>query len=335
MPRRPDLIALLRWSGPALLLLALVLLRGLGDRWWGALPLLFGPRWLLLILVPVPLVTVRNNRRLALIATLLGVLLYVAIIDFRLPWRALVPAGDGNGGGTITLVEWNSQGGGDDPSGNLRALLAHRPDAVVIAECRSGLQRLLSEVPDHTMHSVSDVCFLTPHPVVAWEPLDPEAFWRDSGSGAIGRMVIEVDGQEVVVGGVHLETPREALEELFFLSLRGFIAVDAEKRVQRDVESQAARQSIAPRTEVRPLLIAGDFNLVVESAIYRRWWGDLTNVFSSRGLGLGWTKRTKAFGVRIDHVLVGNGVTPVSVRLGEAMGSDHRPVIAIVRLPSH
>jgi vancomycin resistance protein VanJ len=323
----------LRWGGPILLLLTLLVLWGLGDRWWGALPLLYGPRWPLVLLVPLPLLTMRHDRRRALIATAIGALLVLLVLDVRLPWRALFSWGGGEQSSRIVIVEWNAQGGGDDVAANVASLMVRAPAAMVISECRSGLASILSKLDNYSLHAVSDACLITNRPVIEWSPRDPSDFWRAYGSGAIGRLVIDVDGREVVLGGVHLETPREALEELFFLSLGGFIRIDAEKREIRDLESQAARAWIAPPTERRPVIVAGDFNLPVESAIYRRWWGDLTNAFSSRGAGLGWTKVTRLFGVRIDHILVGNGVAVESIVLGDAMGSDHRPVIATLRIP--
>ena len=146
-------------------------------------------------------------------------------------------------------------------------------------------------------------------------------------------MVVDVHGIEVVVGGVHLETPRGALEALAKRAFFSFPASATENQATRDLESEVARHWVAPVDEIRPVIVAGDFNLVVESAIYRRWWGDLKNAFNVRGLGLGWTKQTRLFGVRIDHVLYDGGIQVRGVKVGAFLGADHRPLIAELTVP--
>jgi hypothetical protein len=66
-------------------------------------------------------------------------------------------------------------------------------------------------------------------------------------------------------------------------------------------------------------LVAGDFNLPIESAIYRQYWGDYTNAFSRSGIGTGRTKSTRLFGVRIDHILVGERAEPIRSWIGPAL----------------
>ena len=75
----------------------------------------------------------------------------------------------------------------------------------------------------------------------------------------------------------------------------------------------------------------GDFNLPVESAIYRRSWGSFHNALSETGLGLVPTKHTRWHGVRIDHVLAGPGWQAIRAWVGPGLGGDHRPVIADLR----
>lgn len=331
--KRPEGRTLLRWSGPVLLLGALLLIRIFGDRWWPALPLLYGPRWPLAILVLTPLLAHRRNAgRRTIAASASALMACVLLLDFRLPWRAMLPHG---GGQThpMRVLAWNVQGGGSDLAATVHEIQMQNPDVAIISECASAMSEALDDVVGATLLRSAGLCLLTTLPVVEWAPRDPSDFWRMAGSGAIVRLVVNVAGTEVVVGGVHLETPRGALEALAKRAFFSFPASAAENQAARDLESEVARHWIVPADEIRPVVVAGDFNLVSESAIYRRWWGDLDNAFGQYGLGLGWTKQTRWFGARIDHVLAGNGVRVERVRVGELEGADHRPVIVDLEIP--
>jgi vancomycin resistance protein VanJ len=100
--------------------------------------------------------------------------------------------------------------------------------------------------------------------------------------------------------------------------------------VEREWESELAR-GWATRA-AGPLLVAGDFNMPVESAIYRRYWSGFENAFSTAGNGYGSTKHTRLFGTRIDHVLAAPGLECVNAFVGPDAGSDHRPLVADYRV---
>jgi endonuclease/exonuclease/phosphatase (EEP) superfamily protein YafD len=72
----------------------------------------------------------------------------------------------------------------------------------------------------------------------------------------------------------------------------------------------------------------------VESAIYRRHWSSFTNAFSRCGLGLGWSKRTRFFGTRIDQILLADGFACATAEVAPDVGSDHRGVIARIARPA-
>ena len=81
-------------------------------------------------------------------------------------------------------------------------------------------------------------------------------------------------------------------------------------------------------------VVMGNFNLPVESRIYRRWWGGLVNAFSSVGSGLGYTRwyllHGMRYGARVNHVLLGADWLPVSCEVGPSVGSEHLPVLASI-----
>jgi endonuclease/exonuclease/phosphatase (EEP) superfamily protein YafD len=80
------------------------------------------------------------------------------------------------------------------------------------------------------------------------------------------------------------------------------------------------------------LILAGDFNMPTESAIYRTFWAAYANAFSDAGWGFGYTEwpgmRRLPFGIRIDHILAGPGWHPLRCWVGPNIGSDHLPLIA-------
>src|SRR6185436_16706971 len=125
---------------------------------------------------------------------------------------------------------------------------------------------------------------------------DPRSFWAHSGRQPI-KFRIESPAGVFHLLNVHLPTIREGLAA-FAPQAPGSFETN---RIDAWQQSASARDRV--RDPTVPLIVAGDFNLPVESAIYRASWGDLTNAFSTCGRGFGRTKFTGAFGIRIDHVL--------------------------------
>jgi vancomycin resistance protein VanJ len=70
----------------------------------------------------------------------------------------------------------------------------------------------------------------------------------------------------------------------------------------------------------------------VESAFYKERWRGYGNAFSDCGLGYGYTKYEKRYGIRIDHVLYDRAWRCLTAQVDPGLGGDHRPVIADLRL---
>ncbi len=100
---------------------------------------------------------------------------------------------------------------------------------------------------------------------------------------------------------------------------------------QRHHESLVAREWLF-QGERLPTVVMGDFNLTAAGAIYRDAWGDLTNALSTHGVGRRSTKFTSYWGVRIDHILSTATIRPVAAHVLPDRGSDHRPILADLRL---
>lgn len=126
---------------------------------------------------------------------------------------------------------------------------------------------------------------------------------------------------------VHLMTPRSALEPFLAKDI-DLDSIHANFR-RRDYEANL----LAEHSLEEPLtIIAGDFNMPINSPLYRRYFSRFQNAFSVSGFGFGSTKFTSYYGVRIDHVLATDKFFFVLADVGENFGSDHRPVSAQLEL---
>ena len=78
-------------------------------------------------------------------------------------------------------------------------------------------------------------------------------------------------------------------------------------------------------------IIGGDFNMPVDSRIFKAYWSGYTDGFSAAGRGFGHTKFETVglvtYGIRIDHVLTASDWQPAECWVGPDIGSDHRPLI--------
>jgi endonuclease/exonuclease/phosphatase (EEP) superfamily protein YafD len=106
---------------------------------------------------------------------------------------------------------------------------------------------------------------------------------------------------------------------------------NAQRRInQRWQESEDLNRWLSGFSE--PRIMAGDFNLTVDSPIYRDSWSQYQNAFSLTEFGYGHTKRTKInifdYTSRIDHILSTPQFLPTRCRVGRDLGSDHLPLIA-------
>ncbi len=263
-----------------------------------------------------------------------GIALFLILIDFGISLPSRMP--DRAPEGSLRVVAYNVRfGSGNFRETGVRWLQSVHPDIVVISECpRDDWNRML---PDYSLHRSADVCLLSRHEVLEWSQWPSNRSWAKGAPGPIARATIRAQGHEWIVGAVHLETPRNALTPLASKSLRSVPGSFTENLDVRRTESAAARALIVPEGESRPTVVAGDFNLPVESHLYRKFWGDLTNSLGETGTGLRWTWGFQPsiswlnwlhFGVRIDHILTSSGVRVSNAWVGPPMGSDHRPVIA-------
>ena len=310
------------WAYVALLAAATAVLHCTGDLWWAGTAFCFGPRWVLLLPAPLFLALVIYDRPGRLPPLLVACLLAPFWMGFNIPF----PLGARPAGGrTFRVVTFNAGGSLADRDAFCAWVGTQNPDVVVFEE--SDPERWIP-ILGHGWHwspMRHGVIVAARHPVE-----DSEAI-LDEGRHACLRVDLRVDGVIVRIGCVHLPTPRDGIEALVHHDPRFDERMSAERR-EREAVSRTTADFLLRLQRVD--LVAGDFNMPVESRIYQTYWGELTNVFSATGFGLGHTKFTRWHGVRIDHVLIANpNISPVRTAVGPDVGSDHHPVIAEVYLP--
>jgi endonuclease/exonuclease/phosphatase family metal-dependent hydrolase len=315
----------LSWAYVATAVVVCAILWLLSDRWWPATAFLFGPRWILLVplalLVPAAIVL---RRWLLLPLTAAAAIVLIPVMGLRVGWRSWM---DGNDAGIRLRVVTLNTGASEALGLELPfRLQTWRADVVALQECSPVLRDDVRRIADWQHHIAGQLCLISRYPIqgasaTEWRDL---AAAREAGIGGSGKAVqytIETPGGPVRFVNLHLETAREGLQGIFDLDFRRV----AENTTLRAVESRRTREWLGAAEP--SIIIAGDFNMPVESTLYRKYWSDLANAFSEVGTGFGMTKDNGWIQVRIDHVLTGADWRARSVAVGPVLGLDHRPVI--------
>ena len=139
--------------------------------------------------------------------------------------------------------------------------------------------------------------------------------------GAAGRwslrLVIDVQGTPVSVVCTHPKPPLLAAS----FTLRN---------------EQLDRVTELVKTLPRPLILVGDLNTTMWSPWFRRLCdrADLASVRLGKGVLGSWPAALPGFlRIPIDHILVSPDLTVTDCRLGDAVGSDHLPLIVDLQIP--
>jgi endonuclease/exonuclease/phosphatase (EEP) superfamily protein YafD len=318
--RLRSLLSVLTWGWLGAVVAAALLLWVLGDRWWPATLLLYAPRWPLLLpgllLVPAALLL---RRRLLLPQGLAVAVTVVPVMGFTLGWRGVVGAGTGE----LRVVTFNVAGLTGTTAGMLAAsLTTYEPDVIAFQECPERLAEPVHWGAGWHTGFEKTICIASRYPIVSVKSEERVRTGAQGGTGTVVLFRLARPADSVDLAVVHLETPRKGLEPLRAGGRTGAMRLNT---LVRDAGSSRASRWI--RGQADAPIIAGDFNLTVESAIYRTHWARCANAFTQTGRGFGYTRVLRQFSARIDHVLACGDWRPVRARVGPFLGSDHRPLI--------
>ena len=173
------------------------------------------------------------------------------------------------------------------------------------------------------VHCEKELCVAARHPVQRIDVLYSGT--GDARRGVVIAAEIATADGPVSFFSIHLDTVRKGIEPMLHEGI-GATGELEENLAFRDRESRAAEAWIRGHV-THPPILAGDFNMPTDSAIYRHNWRGWSDAFESIGTGLGHTKFTSLWGIRIDHVLFDANWEAVSSDIGPDVGSDHRPLI--------
>lgn len=298
-----------------------------GDRWWLATLLTFGPRWIALVPLPglvPPALLFRRSALLPLAAAL--VVAVGPIMGLCLSWRGLVGPPLDTRGDRLRVLTCNV-GGSARESALADLIGAENPDIAVLVEAGSDCEKLFEPRAEWHFSRDGGNLIASRLPIVRSEPL------RSDQLVALNRPALHCEiaapRGKLQIAAVHLETPREGLEAVRYTRWHGAAEMERTTSIRR-IESELASGMAADFSG--PAIIAGDFNMPVDSTIYQQYWSAWQNALSTAGLGFCQTKFTSHFGVRIDHILANDDWEILSARVGPQTGGDHRPVVADLRL---
>lgn len=134
---------------------------------------------------------------------------------------------------------------------------------------------------------------------------------------------------DVRLVNVHLDPPAtpRSLKRSGKSVIQFFLDSAVARRQQGDALRSLVEESPAPT------ILAGDFNSPPHAYARRVLRPLLRDVFGSVGRGFGYTYPVPVPLWRIDYILVSGSITPDTCEVPRVDGSDHRPMVADLRLP--
>lgn len=294
--------------------------------------------WLANVLQPLPLwplgipaaffsllALVTRDRGGIVVAVSSALILLFGVMGFQGPWPRQF-LGTEPPRYTLRVMTINLGGKVDLPA-LLKLIKEENPDIIAFQEASSISQSFLSHagLPDSQwdLHLDKQLGLASRFEIVNFKSLDRRMIGR--GEGFVGRYELKGPHGPIQFFNVHLETPRRAIETLLWERRDGFKEMLLLTERQEKESQAASRLAGASQAAV----LAGDFNMLQSSPVFRKYWSRWADAFAKAGSGFGYTKHTRWHGARIDHVLYDPDSWMVQrVRVGPDLGGDHRPVIA-------
>ena len=289
--------------------------------------LLFGPRWMLALpligLLPLALL---RRPRLLLPLVLGGIITFGPFMGLRYSFTTPERVGQG----AVRVLSCNI-GGQNFDSNKLSKLIRDLDvDLVSLQECP---RELKLDLPSgwHSLQPGGLAIFskypLKEHTLVAGMHL-PDTWPRTS----LLPSIVSTPHGDISFNAIHLPTARfgimHMLDRRYGINIKKTDVLETETKNRMQL-SQKTREVINQMK--MPTIVAGDFNMPLESQIYRAHWNNMINAFSSSGKGYGWTVSDKIqktlLRVRVDHILSNDLIDSITCKVSDDIGSDHLPLV--------
>ncbi|MCD2196093.1 endonuclease/exonuclease/phosphatase family protein [Actinomycetospora endophytica] len=317
-PRRPIARAII---GVVVVLLAVVVLLpdllGLDRFVLLAAMVALRPQLTVLLALAALLVLLVRRRRWPESCAVIAVCLVAATLVVP---RAFAQPSPPPGGRALTVLSFNVDQGGADVGALAAEIRRARPDVVVLPEAADRFAvRLGGAIPDLGYRSVvaaapgaPDVHGIAVLTASAMGPLSSRVIWQghadpwlELSGGALGGLRLVAVHVAAPVPGKIRSWPRELAQ-------------------------------LATWCGAGPAVLVGDFNATLDHAEFRAGSAGCQDAAAVTGNGLTATWNAawpRWFGAQIDHVLVGGDLRPEDLLVLDLPGSDHRALLARVRMP--
>jgi vancomycin resistance protein VanJ len=295
-----------------------------GDRGWLATLFVFGPRWICALPLPVLTVLAAIGRRQLLwpLAATAAIIVF-PILGLEVHFAAR--AGDRH---DLRVMTCNVDQDAFRPISLALRIEEEHADIVAVQEVRTAGR--FDWPPGWYVVAHDEFMLASRFPIMERDHIS-----RPTNAFELAGIcyVVKLPNREIQVFNLHLETPRPGLEAV--LSEKTGIDISQvplleEVVAMRAIESARAAKWIAQFPG--PKIVLGDFNMPVESVIFRGDWSGMLDAFSTVGRGFGFTKisevRGWTYGTRIDHVLFEAPLRCVRCWVVSDVGSDHLPLLA-------
>jgi endonuclease/exonuclease/phosphatase (EEP) superfamily protein YafD len=269
------------------------------------------------VLALVLLVLARRVRGAVLAAAGVVVVLLVAA-GMVAPRTVATPVSAG--GRTLTVAAFNTYSGGADVAEVAALIRDEHPDLVSLVEAgaafRSKLAPLVEPLGYHLVTAVGE----------------PEG-----DLGGVTAVVADHLGDVRSSTWVATPFPRVELEGGGLGDVR-FVAFHTLAPRRGDVPQWRSDVSLVSQwcADPRPAIVAGDFNATLDHSVFRSAMTGCGDAAAQRGQGLTPTWPTWLpgwLGPQIDHVLATDPIVAETFEVREIAGSDHRAVLARLRIP--
>jgi endonuclease/exonuclease/phosphatase (EEP) superfamily protein YafD len=327
------------WFYAALVAVAWLALRFVGEGWWLTTLALYMPR--VVLLAPAAALALLHAlggpRRLVLLQAGTAGMVLFPVMGLKLAGpNAATP-----GAPQLRVLSFNVDSGRNSVPDIVAEILGARADVVLLQESAKRVDdAVAAALTGFATRTSGQFFFASRYPIAdVYEP--PKVKFRGvQRSPRFVRATIETPLGRLDVYNVHLISPRDPLEDVrgegFIVGLRSGAVFRVDRRViAGNAElrrSQAELVASFAAASPNPVIIAGDTNLPDPSRILAETLGRWQDGFAAAGRGFGYTfpvGRRFAW-MRIDRILAGPELRFLGFEVGAGRGSDHHCVWAEV-----